>query len=105
MADGYNRATDLYLNHTPIRVPGGESAPGDHIDSLPGLQLNGYNATKASLIQGSAKDAIMAVKGALLEGVAWHTIEDCSYKEFGTSMRFNQRTGIYLAAILMATTD
>lgn len=103
-ADVYNRMSEEYLDHTGTRVPGGETAPGDHVDPTPGLKTLGYNAVGGSLLQGSHRTEARAIEGAILEGQAWHVIEDCSFTEFGTSLRRSQRTGLYLAAVVLAKT-
>jgi hypothetical protein len=100
-ADVYNRMTEDYLEHTGLQVPGGETAPGDHVDPVPGLKTLGYNASGGSLLQGAHRSEPRAIQGALLEGQAWHAIEDCSFTEFGTSLRRNQRTGFYVAAVVL----
>jgi hypothetical protein len=101
-AEVYNRLTDDYLSHTATRVPEGNLSPGDHVDPLPGLKDLGYSGTKAALLQGAHKREALAIKGALLEGYAWNAISDCSYSDFGTSMRLNQRTGYNLASVILA---
>lgn len=101
-AEVYNRLTDDYLNHTATRVPEGNLSPGEHVDPLPGLKDLGYSGTKAALLQGAHKREALAIKGALLEGYAWNAISDCSYSDFGTSMRLNQRTGYSLASVILA---
>lgn len=103
-ADVYNRMSEDYLGFTGVRVPGGETAPGDHVDPMPGLKTLGYNATGGSLLQGSHRTQARAIEAAILEGEAWHVFEDCSFTEFGTSLRRSERTGFYLAAVVLAKT-
>jgi hypothetical protein len=91
-AEIINRSTDTYLNQEARRVP--------VADPLEGLKDLGYHGTKAYLLQGADKDSGIAIKGALLEGYA--AIPDCSYTEFGASMRRNESTGYNLASLVLA---
>lgn len=91
-AEIINRSTDTYLNQEARRVP--------VADPLEGLKDLGYHGTKAYLLQGADKDSGVAIKGALLEGYA--AIPDCSYTEFGASVRRNESTGYNLASLVLA---
>jgi hypothetical protein len=92
VADIINRSTDSYLNQTATRVP--------ILDPLEGLKELGHPSAKAYLLQGANKTESLAIKGALLEGYA--AIPDCSYTEFGVSMRQNTQTGFFIAAVVLA---
>ena len=87
-----NRSTDDYLDHAATRVP--------IADPLEGLKVLGYRGTKAYLLQGAAKTDADAIQGAILEGYA--AIPDCSYTEFGVSMRRNETTGNNLTSVVLA---
>jgi hypothetical protein len=92
VAEVINRSTDDYLNHAATRVP--------ILDPLEGLKDLGYRGTKAYLLQGADRSDALAIKGALLEGYA--AIPDCSYTDFGVSMRRNETTGYNLASSVLA---
>ncbi len=102
-AEVFNRLTDEYLAHTATRVPTANEAPGEPVDPLPGLKDLGYNATKGYVLQGANKNEALAIKGVLLEGHAYRAIADCSYTDFGASVRQNERTGYILASVVLAT--
>ena len=87
-----NRSTDDYLNHAATRVP--------ILDPLEGLKDLGYGGTKAHLLQGAGKSDAVAIHGALLQG--YGAIPDCSYTDFGLSMRRNETTGYNLASVVLA---
>lgn len=91
-ADVINRSTDDYLNHTATRTP--------IDDPLPGLKDLGYPGTKAVLLLGSHPNEADALKGALLEGYA--AIPDCSYTDYGVSVRRNESTDYSLISIVLA---
>lgn len=91
-ADVINRSTDDYLNHTATRIP--------IDDPLPGLKDLGYAGNKAVLLSGSHPEAADALKGALLEG--YTAIADCSYADYGVSVRRNESTGYSLISIVLA---
>jgi hypothetical protein len=91
-ADIINRSTDDYLNHTATRTP--------IEDPLPGLKDLGYTGNKAVLLLGSNPNEAGALKGALLEGYA--AIPDCSYTDYGVSVRRNESTGHSLISIVLA---
>jgi hypothetical protein len=92
IADIVNKSTDDYLNQTATRVP--------IVDVQEGLKQLGYPGTKAYLLQGADKTEVLTIKGALLEGFA--AIPDCSYHDFGVSVRHNNATGFNLAAVVLA---
>lgn len=92
VAETINRTTDDYLSHTAKRVP--------ITDPMEGLKLLGYGGSKAYLLQGANKDEAVAIKAALLEG--YDAIPDCSYADYGVSMRRNERTGYNLASVVLA---
>ncbi|QLL10536.1 hypothetical protein H0P51_27695 [Mycobacterium vicinigordonae] len=91
-ADIVNRSTDDYINHAATHVP--------IDDPLPGLKDLGYGGNKAFRLQGSHKNAADALKGVLLEG--YKTIPDCSYKDFGVSVRQNETNGYTLITVILA---
>ncbi len=94
VAEIINRSTDDYLNQVATRVP--------ITDPLEGLKDLGYEGTKAYLLQGANESDANAIKGALLQGYA--AIPDCSYTDFGVSLRRNERTGYILASVVLAGT-
>ncbi|BBX20964.1 hypothetical protein MTER_03750 [Mycolicibacter terrae] len=98
----FNRMTDDYLDHTATRVQNKDTRPGSIPDPVPGLKDLGYPATKAYLIQGAHHDDASAIKAAMLQGYAAGKFDDCSYTDFGVSMRYNERTGYNLAAVILA---
>jgi hypothetical protein len=91
-ADILNRSTDDYLSHTARAVP--------VADPLPLLKDLGYGGTKAKQLIGTGPTDADAIKGALLEG--YEAIPDCSYTEFGVSVRWNEPSGYYLTLALLA---
>jgi hypothetical protein len=93
-AEIINRSNDDYVNRVATHAP--------ITDPLPGLKDLGYGGNKAKLLQGAAKNDAGAIKGALLEGYA--AIPDCSYTDFGVSMRRNETTGYNLASLVLAGT-
>jgi hypothetical protein len=92
VAEIINRSTDDYMNHTATQVP--------IKDPLPGLEDLGYGGKKGTLLLGAAKNEADAIKGALLEGYA--AIPECSYTDFGVSVRRNEPTGYILASLVLA---
>lgn len=92
VAEVINKSTDDYINHTATQIP--------ISDPLPGLKDLGYGGKTTALLQGAAKTEGDAIKGALLEGYA--AIPDCSYTDFGVSMRQNAPTGYTLASVVLA---
>lgn len=101
-AEVFNRLTDDYLDHTATRVQNKDTNPGAIPDPLPGLKDLGYPGTKAFLIQGTHQTAALAIKAAVLQGDAFNKFSDCSYSDFGADLRRNDRTGYYLAAVVLA---
>lgn len=101
-AEVFNRMTDDYLNHTATRVQNKDTRPGSIPDPLPGLKDLGYAGTKAYLIQGAHHNDALAIKGALLQGYASGKISDCSFTDFGTDIRRNERTGYNLVSVVLA---
>lgn len=91
-AEIINRSTDDYLSHVATSIP--------IDDPREGLKDLGYRGTKAILLRGNSKDEALAIKGALLEGYA--AIPDCSYTDFGLSMRRNEATGYVLTSLVLA---
>ncbi|WP_232066525.1 hypothetical protein [Mycobacterium parmense] len=87
-----NRSTDDYLNHAATRVP--------VLDPLEGLKTLGYSGTKAYLLSGAAQNDADAIQGAVLEGYA--ALPDCSYTDFGLSLRRNDTTGYHLVSVVLA---
>ena len=92
VADIINKSTDDYLDQTATRVP--------ISDPLQGLKDLGYGGSKAYLLQGANESDAIAIKAALLEGD--DAIPDCSYTNFGVSMRRNDATGYALAVVVLA---
>ena len=92
VAQTINRSTDDYLNHVATRVP--------ILDPLEGLKDLGYGGTKARLLQGADKSDAVAIEAAILQGSS--AIPDCSYTDFGLSMRRNEPTGYNLASVVLA---
>jgi hypothetical protein len=92
IADIVNKSTDEYLNQTATRVP--------IVDAQEGLKQLGYPGTKAYLLQGADKTDVLAIKGALLEG--YDALPDCSYTDFGVSVKRNSATGFSLTAVVLA---
>jgi len=108
-ADISLRSLQDYAKHTATRVP--------VEDPLPGLKDLGYPGAKAKLLSGAAKNDADAIKGALLEGsvppassidtpkpISSHppALTDCSYTDFGVSMRRDETTDYYLSALVLA---
>ena len=92
VAEIINRSTDDYLNHTATQEP--------PEDPQPGLQDLGYGGNKSKLLAGAGKNEADAIKGALIEGYA--AIPDCSYTDFGVSMRRNESRGYDLSSVVLA---
>lgn len=91
-AEVINRSTDDYLNHAATHVP--------IDDPLKGLKDLGYPGTRAILLRGNSRSEALAIKGALLEGYV--AIPDCSYTDFGSSVRRNEATGYFLTSLVLA---
>jgi len=91
-AEIFNQETDAWLLHTAKRMP--------NTDPLPALHDSGYGGSRGVLLAGAGKNEPDAIKGALLEGYA--AIPDCSYTEFGVSVRRNDVAGYDLTAVVLA---
>lgn len=91
-AEIFNEWTADWITHTATSMP--------NTDPLPALQDLGYSGTKAVLLAGAAHNVADAIKGALLQGYA--AIPDCSYTDFGVSVRRNDATGYELTAAVLA---
>ncbi len=92
-ADIVNRATDEYMSHTARNVP--------IDDAMPILKDLGSGAGKAVRLQGAGHNYNDgdAIKGVLLEG--YKAIPDCSYTDFGVSLRHNVDTGDSIAVAIL----
>lgn len=91
-ADLVNRSTDDYLDQKATQVP--------ILDPRPALKNFGYSGENAVLLQGAAKNDGDSIKGAILEGFA--AMPDCSYTDFGVSIRKNETTGYKLSSLILA---
>jgi hypothetical protein len=87
-----NQIANDWLNHAAPQVP--------IDDALPGLKILGYSGSKATMLQGAARNETDALKGLLLEG--YKSLADCSYKDYGANVLFNERTGYYLSIAVLA---
>ena len=92
VAETINRSTDQYIDHDATQVP--------IIDPLPGLNELGYGSNKAKLLSGAGRTDADAIKGALLEG--YSALPDCSYTDFGVSVRRNETSGYVLTSLVLA---
>jgi hypothetical protein len=92
VAQMVTKVTDEWLDHATTQVPVD--------DPLPGLKVLGYGGSKAVALQGAGLKEPDAIKGAMLEG--FDLIADCSYTDFGVSLRQNVRSGYYLAVAVVA---
>lgn len=91
-AEIINRLEENYLIHTARQEP--------VTDPLPGLKDLGYSGNKAKLLRGAASDGADAIKVMLLEGYA--VFPDCSYKDFGVSLRRDETTGYTFTSVVLA---
>lgn len=91
-AEILNQWTDDWIMHTATKMP--------DANPLPALQDVGYGGTKAILLAGAGKNEADAIKGAILQGYA--AIPDCSYTDFGVSVRRNDVVGYDLTAAVLA---
>lgn len=108
-ADIVNRSTDEFVGHTARNVP----ADGP-TDALPILKDLGSGANKALSLQGAGRDSNDgdAIKMVVLEGGSPGVFKvldkhvaafsDCSYTDFGVSLRHNAETGFSLAVVVLA---
>lgn len=94
-ADIVNGSTDDYISHTARNAPA-DSAP----QPLPILKDLGSDATKAVSLQAATDNDGDTIKGVLLEG--FDAIPDCSYTDFGVSLRRNVEAGYVLAVAILA---
>ena len=92
VAQKITQSNDDWLDHTATQVP--------IADPLPGLKILGYRGNKGTALQGAGKTEENAIKGVLLEG--YDKIPDCSYTDYGASTQRNDRTGWYLATVVLA---
>jgi hypothetical protein len=92
VAEKINQSSEDWLNHSATQVP--------PTDPLPGLKVLGYGGNQAKLLQGAGKTEANAIKGVILEG--YDQIPVCSYTDYGAALRRNDRTGWYLAAVVLA---
>ncbi|CAJ1500488.1 hypothetical protein [[Mycobacterium] burgundiense] len=91
-AEIVNRSTDKWLDHLGRAVP----VP----DPLPILQDLGYGGGSAVQFEGAGVTDAESIAGLLI--VAYDTLPDCSYTDYGVSVIQNQRTGHYLTAVVLA---
>lgn len=93
-----NRSTDDYVIHNATDVP--------IDDPMPGLKALGYGGNKAAALRGAAKTEAEAIHGAIVEGyAAIHgppALTDCTYKDFGASVQYNEMKGYYLTSLVLA---
>jgi hypothetical protein len=93
VAETINRLSDNYINHNATQVP--------IEDPQAGLKDLGYDGNKGKLFQGAATTSDAdAIKGALIE--AYAAIPDCSYTDFGVSLRRNETSGYNLTVLVLA---
>lgn len=93
-AEVINRLDDDYASHLARQEP--------VADPLPGLKDLGYSGKKAVLLRGSATNDADAITVMLLEGYA--AIPDCSYQDFGSSVRRNETLGYTFTSLILAGT-
>jgi anti-sigma factor RsiW len=86
------RSTDEYIEHSATALP--------LSDPLPVLKDLGYAGSKTMLLSGHGSEEADAIKGVLIEGHA--AIRDCSYTDFGVSVRLNETTSYSLASAVLA---
>ena len=91
-AEIINRLTDDYVNHTARQEP--------VADPVPGLKDLGYHGNKGTTLQGAAKDDAEEIKGMLRRGMG--LFPDCSYTDFGISLRRNETTGYTFTSLVLA---
>jgi hypothetical protein len=91
-ADIVNRSTDKWLDHTGRAVPVPEP--------LPVLRDLGYGGGRAVQVEGAGDTDARAIAGLLIVG--YDILSDCSYTDYGVSVIQNQRTGHYLATVVLA---
>lgn len=87
-----NDSTDRYLNFASRAVPEG--------DAMPLLKDRGYvGASKARILSGSATNAGMSIKGALLQGFA--ILPDCSLNAYGVATAYNAKKDVVLVTAVL----
>lgn len=91
-AENVIHSTDSWIDHTARAVP----VP----DAVPVLKDLGYAGNKATLLVSAGRTDAEAIAGLLLQGYV--SIPDCSYTDYGASMRQNRTSGFYLATIVLA---
>lgn len=91
-AQGVNKSTDVWLNHTSRAVP--------ETDAVPILRDLGYAADKAAILSSGTNDEGTAVKALILQGYA--KIPDCSYTSFGVATTYNAKKEIFLMTAVLA---
>lgn len=101
VAHGYNRVTQEYLDHVEKRGLTAKEIPGDPASPEAGMKALGYSGKKGSLLQGAGKDPEVAIRTAVLEGIAYYAINDCGYKDLGVSVVRNANTGYFLTAAVL----
>jgi hypothetical protein len=92
VAETINQLSDNYINHNATQAP--------IEDPQVGLKDLGYGGNKGKQFQGAAVSDGDAIKGALLE--AYAAIPDCSYTDFGVSLRRNESSGYHLTVLVLA---
>lgn len=91
-AENVIQSTDAWVDHTARAVP----VP----DVVPVLKDLGYAGNKATMLVSAGHTDAEAIAGLLLQG--YLSIRDCSYADYGASLRQNQTSGFYLATVVMA---
>lgn len=92
VAGQINDSTDRWLNFESRAVP--ES------DAMPLLQDIGYvGASKATILNGGARDVGSSIKGALLQGFA--ILPDCSLTAYGVATKYNARKDVILVVAVL----
>ncbi|WP_111512225.1 hypothetical protein [Mycobacterium kyogaense] len=87
-----NDSTDQWINHTARAAPVSEA--------LPLLHDLGYQGSKATIVHGAGRNSADAVKALMLQG--YRSIPDCSYRDFGASMIYNDAKGVFLTIVVLA---
>ena len=93
-ADIVTNSNEQWLNFTARVQPVPEP--------LPVLKDLGYGGSKASMAQGAGLNAAQAIKATLLEASRYYSISDCSYTDYGVSIIQNQRTELWMTALVLA---
>lgn len=92
VAETINQLSDNYINHNATQAP--------IEDPQVGLKDLGYAGKKGKQFQGAAVTDGDSIKGALIE--AYAAIPDCSYTDFGVSVRRNESSGYHLTVLVLA---